>query len=387
LDVVFWLFVACVAYAYVGYPLLLVAASLVVPARKAQGARPKDDRPSRVTLIVAAYNEAAVLQRRIQNLLALQFPSDRIDFLLGSDGSTDATAEIASSVPDPRLRVVSMSQRTGKTALLNTLVSMSSADILVFTDANSEFDPDALQHLVAPFADPTIGCVIGELVYLNRRQPVVRAGEGLYWRFENVIKQMESRFGGTLVATGAIYALRRSIWQHLPAGISDDSVTPLLALQAGYRVVVEPKARAFERAAEDLSEEFARKSRMVTRQLGAHQYVGYFLKPFRPMLAFRLASHKLMRWLVPFFLLGALSATLFLIDRPFYQAMLALACLGALTFFAGHVALKRSIPLPSAVRLWVYFCTVNAAATSGVIDFVRGRHRAVWAVSPSTRQS
>jgi cellulose synthase/poly-beta-1,6-N-acetylglucosamine synthase-like glycosyltransferase len=240
---------------------------------------------------------------------------------------------------------------------------------------------------VAPFADPTIGCVIGELVYVNHRQPVVRAGEGLYWRLENVIKQMESRFGGTLVATGAIYALRRSIWQHLSAGISDDSVAPLLALQAGYRVVVEPKARAFERAAEDLSEEFARKSRMVTRQLGAHQYVGYFLKPFRPVLALRLASHKLMRWLVPFFLLGAFGAALLLIDRPFYQAALVLACLGAMTFVAGHMALKRSIPLPSAVRLWVYFCIVNAAAFAGVIDFVRGRHRAVWAVSPSTRES
>ena len=133
---------------------------------------------------------------------------------------------------------------------------------------------------MAPFADPTIGCVIGELVYLNRREPGVRAGEGLYWRFENAIKELESRFGGTLVATGAIYALRRSIWQPLPAGISDDSVTPLLALKAGYRVVVEPSARAFERAANDLSEEFGRKARMVTRQLGAHRYVGYFLKPF-----------------------------------------------------------------------------------------------------------
>ncbi len=225
---------------------------------------------------------------------------------------------------------------------------------------------------------------MAQLVYLNRREPGVRAGEGLYWRFENAIKEMESRFGGTLVATGAIYALRRSIWQPLPAGISDDSVTPLLALKAGYRVVVEPNARAFERAANDLSEEFGRKARMVTRQLGAHRHVGYFLKPFRPMLAFRLASHKLMRWLVPFFLLGALVTNLFLLAQPFYQATLALAGLGAIAFLAGKAALKRSVPLPAPLRLWVYFCTVNAAAFTGVIDFLRGRHRAMWAVSPST---
>jgi cellulose synthase/poly-beta-1,6-N-acetylglucosamine synthase-like glycosyltransferase len=384
-DVLFWLFMACVAYAYAGYPLLLVAASLVLPARKPSLEFRPSERPLRVTLVVPAYNEAAVLNRRIENLRVLRFPADRIEFLLGSDGSTDGTAAVAASVPDPRFRVVNISQRAGKTALLNTMVALSTADLLVFTDANSEFDEDALQHLVAPFADPTIGCVIGELVYLNRREAGVRAGEGLYWRFENAIKEMESRFGGTLVATGAIYALRRSIWQHLPAGISDDSVAPLLALKAGYRVVVEPKARAFERAANDLSEEFARKARMVTRQLGAHRYVGYFLKPLQPMLAFRLASHKLMRWLVPFFLTGAFVANLFLLAQPFYQATLAIAGLGAIAFFAGRAALKHSIPLPAVLRLWVYFCTVNSAACTGVIDFLRGRHRAVWAVSPSTR--
>ena len=385
MDVLFWLLIACVVYAYAGYPLLLVAASLVVRARRAPLQSHATDRPLRVTLVVPAHNEAPVLQNRIQNLRCLQFPADRIDFLIGSDGSTDGTAAIAASVPDPRFRVVNTSQRAGKTALLNTMVARSTSDLVVFTDANSEFALDAIQHLVAPFADPTIGCVIGQLVYLNRREPGVRAGEGLYWRFENAIKELESRFGGTLVATGAIYALRRSIWQPLPAGISDDSVTPLLALKAGYRVVVEPNARAFERAANDLSEEFGRKARMVTRQLGAHRYVGYFLKPFRPMLAFRLASHKLMRWLVPFFLLGALVTNLFLLAQPFYQATLALAGLGGIAFLVGNAALKRSVPLPAPLRLWVYFCTVNAAAFTGVIDFLRGRHRAIWAVSPSTR--
>ena len=339
----------------------------------------------RVTLVVPAYNEAPVLESRIRNLRSLTYPPDRIEFLLGSDGSTDATATIISAVSDPRVRPVNMSQRAGKTALLNSMVALSSADVLVFTDANSEFAPDAIDHLVAPFADPSIGCVIGELVYLNRRAPGVRAGEGLYWRFENVVKEMESRFGGTLVATGAIYALRRSIWEHLPAGISDDSVTPLLALKAGYRVVVEPRARAFERAADNLTEEFGRKARMVTRQLGAHRHVGYFLKPFRPVLAFRLASHKLMRWLVPFYLIGALVANRFLLDRPFYQMTLALAVLGVVAFLAGRHALRRSVPIPALLRVWVYFCTVNAAAFAGVMDFVRGRDRAIWAVSPSTR--
>jgi biofilm PGA synthesis N-glycosyltransferase PgaC len=382
---IFWTCVACVGYAYVGYPLLLLAVSAVLPRRRQASARDTAaERPS-VTMLVPAYNEAGVLESRISNLRSLTYPSDRLQFFIGSDGSTDGTAAIASSIGDPRFRFVNMSQRAGKTALLNTMVGLSDTDVLVFTDANSEFDVDAIQHLVRPFADPEIGCVIGELVYVNRREPVVRAGEGLYWRFENRIKELESEFGGTLVATGAIYALRRSIWEHLPAGISDDSVTPLLALKSGYRVVVEPRARAFERAASDLSEEFGRKARMVTRQLGAHRYVGYFLKPFRPMLAFRLASHKLMRWLVPFFLAAAFVSNLFLLDRPFYQATFALAIAGVVLLALGQAALKRSLPVPTVVRLWVYFWTVNAAAFTGVIDFVRGRSRAVWAVSPSTR--
>jgi cellulose synthase/poly-beta-1,6-N-acetylglucosamine synthase-like glycosyltransferase len=337
-----------------------------------------------VSIVVPSYNEAAVLGARLENLLGLQYAPDRLEIIVGSDGSTDRTEAVAAAVRDSRVRVVSKPRRGGKTPLLNALVAQSSAEIVVFTDANSEFAPDALERLIAPFRDPAIGCVTGELVYLNRSEPGVREGEGLYWRLENTIKEMEGRFGGTLVATGAIYALRRCIWEPLPAGISDDSVTPLLALARGYRVVVEKRARAYERAAK-LSEEYHRKSRMVTRQLGAHRRVGYFLKPFRPVLAFRLASHKLMRWLVPFYLAGAFIANLFLLDRPFYQMTFALAGIGAAFFLVGYVAARRAVPLPAPLRLWMYFCTVNAAAFVGVLDFVRGRHRAVWTVSPSTR--
>jgi cellulose synthase/poly-beta-1,6-N-acetylglucosamine synthase-like glycosyltransferase len=337
-----------------------------------------------VVVVVASYNEATVLGRRLQNLLGLRYPADRVEFLVGSDGSTDRTAAVASAVPDPRVRVVDLASRGGKTPLLNKLVAQSTADIIVFTDANSEFEPDALEHLVRPFADPRIGCVTGELVYLNRRDPAVRAGEGLYWRLENFIKERESAFGGTLVATGAIYALRRVIWEPLPAGISDDSVTPLLALSRGFRVIVEPRARAYERAAR-LSEEYERKSRMVTRQLGAHRRVGYFLRPFRPVLAFRLASHKLLRWLVPFFLMAAVGANLFLLDRALYQFTFGAAVAGGLFYLVGRLATQRGLTLPAPLRFWMYFCTMNAAAFSGVVDFVRGRHRTVWAVSPSTR--
>jgi cellulose synthase/poly-beta-1,6-N-acetylglucosamine synthase-like glycosyltransferase len=381
--VLFWLLLSCVVYAYVGYPLVLALLAPLFPKRPRSAAFARQALP-RVSIVVPSYNEAAVLGRRLENLLGLRYPADRLEIIVGSDGSTDRTEAVAAAVSDPRVRIVAAARRGGKTALLNKLVAHASSEIIVFTDANSEFAPDALERLVGRFADPAIGCVTGELIYLNRREPGVREGEGLYWRLENAIKELESRFGGTLVATGAIYALRRSIWEPLPPGISDDSVTPLLALARGYRVVVEREARAFELAA-TLAEEYHRKSRMVTRQLGAHRRVAYFLRPFRPVLAFRLASHKLMRWLVPFFLTGALLANLFLLDQPLYQLTLALAAAGALLFLGGRAAARLELPLPAPLRLWMYFCTINAAAFVGVLDFVRGRHRAVWAVSPSTR--
>lgn len=384
MDVLFWLCLSCVVYAYVGYPLVLVLLSPFFPKRRTSTVADAADAWPRVSIVVPSYNEAAVLGRRLGNLLALRYPADRLEILVGSDGSTDRTEAVAADVGDPRVRVVSVARRGGKTPLLNKLVAHATSDVIVFTDANSEFAPDALERLVAPFTDPRIGCVTGELVYVNANEPGVREGEGLYWRLENAIKEMESRFGGTLVATGAIYALRRSIWEPLPAGISDDSVTPLLALARGYRVIVEPRARAFEPAA-TLAEEYERKSRMVTRQLGAHRRVGYFLKPFRPLLAFRLASHKLMRWLVPYFLMAGVVANLFLLDRAFYQMTFACWLMGAALYFLGRVAVRRGVSLPGTLRLWMYFCTVNVAAFRGVLDFLRGRQRAVWAVSPSTR--
>jgi cellulose synthase/poly-beta-1,6-N-acetylglucosamine synthase-like glycosyltransferase len=379
------MFVGCIGYAYVGYPAALWLASLLWTRRK-RPTPPFDVRECpRVSIVVPSHNEAGALRARLDNLLALRYPEDRLDVIVGSDGSTDDTAAVAAAIADPRVRLVAVSRRGGKTALLNMLVHVSEADVIVFTDANSRFDPDALTYLVAPFADPAIGCVTGELVYTNRDEAAIKHGEGLYWRIEGLVKALEGQFGATLVATGAIYAMRRRLCSALPPGISDDSVNPLIALAAGQRVIVEPRARAYEPAAATLGEEFNRKVRMVTRQIGAHLHVRYFLRPLRPILAARLISHKLLRWLVPYFALGAASANLCLLDRPLYYATGMAAIVGAVVFAAGWLALRRSLAVPGIVRIWVYFCVVNAAAFVGVLDFLRGRRHVVWSISPSTR--
>jgi cellulose synthase/poly-beta-1,6-N-acetylglucosamine synthase-like glycosyltransferase len=387
MEALFWILLAGVVYAYAGYPSILWVLSF-------SGARPRPpvianvDPASlpQVSIMVPSYNEAGILRERLDNLLSLRYPADRFEVIVGSDGSTDSTMSVAQSRREARVRAVSSPSRDGKTALLNRMIALSSADIVVLTDVNSRFEEDTLRHLVTPFSNPKVGCVTGELVYVNREEPVVRAGEGLYWRMENTVKEMESRFGGTLVATGAVYAMRRSLCLSLPTGASDDAANPLLVLAAGYEVVVERRARAFERAATSLREEFNRKARMVTRQLGAHARVCCFMKPFRPVLAARLVSHKLLRWLVPFFLLGALAINLTLLDRRLYQVTLGVAALGAMLCAAGMIALSRGTVVPLPIRSWVYFCVVNAAALRGVADFLLGRQRAVWTVSASTRQ-
>jgi cellulose synthase/poly-beta-1,6-N-acetylglucosamine synthase-like glycosyltransferase len=380
----FWLLIGTVVYTYVGYPALLWLTA------RAGGRRPRislvDPAPlPRVSILLCVYNEAGWLARRLENLLALRYPRDLMEIVVGSDGSTDATASVVRSFEKEGVRLFEAGERRGKTSLLNDLIAIASGQVVVFTDANARFGEDALRHLVEPFASPRVGCVVGELVYVNRETDIVRAGEGLYWRFENAIKEMEGSFGKTVVATGAIYAMRRSLCRPLPAAVSDDSLNPLLVLAAGYEVIVEPRAQAFESAATSLREEFHRKARMVTRQLGAHRRVGFFLKPLRLGLAVRLVSHKLLRWLAPVLLLAALLVDLALLDGWVYRLTAAGGVAGLAAFAFGAVAIARGHRVPAALRLWVYFCLVNAAAMKGIADFLRGRQRAVWTASPSTR--
>jgi cellulose synthase/poly-beta-1,6-N-acetylglucosamine synthase-like glycosyltransferase len=338
-----------------------------------------------VSILLPAHNEVGWLRRRLENLLALRYPRDRLQIVVGSDASTDGTAEVARSFAEHGVRLLEVAERGGKTALLNQMVALSSGEVIVFTDANARFGEDALEYLVQPFAFPNVGCVVGELVYVNRELPAVRAGEGLYWRLESAIKGMESRFGGTVVATGAIYAMRRPLCRPLPSGVSDDALNPLLVLAAGYDVVVEPRAQAFENAATSLRDEFHRKARMVTRQLGAHSQVRFFLRPFRPGLSARLVSHKLLRWLAPVLLIGALLVNFALLDGWIHRATLAGALAGLVAFGLGAVAVKRNCAVPAPLRLWVYFCVVNAAALKGVADFLRGRQRVTWTIGTSAR--
>ncbi|MCU0231943.1 MAG: glycosyltransferase family 2 protein, partial [Acidobacteria bacterium] len=284
-------------YAYVGYPL---AARVLIPRVSAAAPDPRgagETALPTVSVLVAARNEAAVIGARLANLLAQDYPPDRFEVLVASDASDDGTDAIVTAVGDPRVKLWRQEPRAGKTAAINHLGTLARGEILVQTDADVTFAPGALRALAAAFVDPRVGVADGTVRFSNADSPEVAGGEGLYWRFENWTKEVESERGLLCVANGGIYALRRALWRPLPRTVAGDAAEPLLAAREGYRTVVAPGARAQVRAAATLAEEFQRKVRIIAQQVACARWIGLSKLPPRTLWAY--ASHKLLRYAVP----------------------------------------------------------------------------------------
>lgn len=373
-TVVFWAAWAAVLYAYLVFPLLLAAlARFRGPGRRADTTAdepPREGLP-KVAMIVAAHNEAAVLAAKLQNTWRIDYPHDRFEIVIGSDGSSDGSADILESCRDSRLRAFPFPQRRGKISVLNDLVARIDADIVVMSDANTMFAPDAVRQLVARFADPRVGCVSGELT-LEQEGGV--SGEGLYWKYEGWIKRNESRLGFLIGCNGGIYALRRHLYQPLPPStIVEDFVLTLRVLEQGHRVEFAPAARAVEPACATASAEMVRKVRIGA---GGWQALGLtrgMLHPRHGLRAFAFFGHKLLRWLVPLFLLAALGANVGLLDAPLYRSLLALQGAGMLLSLAAY---RR--PLPKFTRPVSYFYLMNYSLLCGFLRFVTHTQRVTW---------
>ena len=318
-----WLFVGLLFYVYVGYPLIAAVRARLWPTPIARALErrlhpatiPFPERRIRaldptVSIVVVAYNEAASIEARIENLLALDYPARRLEIVVGSDGSTDDTVERARRYERFGVRVHAFSRRSGKPAVLNLLVPHLSGEIVLFADARQRFEASTLRAIVADFADPAVGAVSGELM-LDASEGTAHAGQGaaLYWRYEKVIRSSESLADSTVGATGAIYAIRRALFVPIPDDtLLDDVLIPLRIVQQGYRVIFEPSARAFDRTSATASQEFARKARTIagTFQLFARER--WLLDPRRNRLWFATLSHKGLRLLLPVLHAGALAA-------------------------------------------------------------------------------
>jgi cellulose synthase/poly-beta-1,6-N-acetylglucosamine synthase-like glycosyltransferase len=331
-------------------------------------------------MIVAAYNEAANIGAKLQNVLELDYPADRFEVIIASDGSNDGTDEIVRQYADRGVKLLSL-PRQGKAAALNEAVAASTGDILVFSDANSLYAPESIRALARPFADPEVGGVAGNQVYLSDAETALSGdGEHSYWSFDRKLKQSQSQAGNVISATGAIYAIRRSLFQGVPVGVTDDFATSTSVIAQGYRLVFAPDAIAYEPAAESGSKEFKRKVRIITRGLRGVLLRRELLNPFEyGFYALQLFSHKVLRRLVVFPLLALFAVSPLLWTKGLIYR---LAALGQFAFYGcgllGYLLEKQKLGRLKVLSLPFFFCMVNAASFMAALNILRGRRIDFW---------
>jgi cellulose synthase/poly-beta-1,6-N-acetylglucosamine synthase-like glycosyltransferase len=377
-QLLFWVSLTLLVYIYLGYPATLALLGRL--RRRARVAAPDDQTLPSVCLVISAHNEEAVLRAKLENALALQYDG-RLSTVVASDGSTDTTDAIARDYHDHGVELSRWPNRRGKSAVLNDVLRERREDVIVFTDANALFERDAVTRLAERFRDASVGCVVGELKYA-RDGSTVGQGESLYWRYEAMVKVLESRLHSVLVANGSIFAVRRRLVRELFLDVANDFQIPFDVANQGAGVVYEPSALAVERSAELWEEEFGRKVRIVLRGITGFVRLNQRMRGLR---AWQFASHKLLRWSAGAILAVLLAASVALAPRsPWYAAFLVLqlACYAAA--LAGWVVRGRP-RVPRLLYVPFYFMMVNWAALVALVRFAAGHRQATWEKAASTR--
>ena len=369
---IFWLSAVLAVYVYAGYPLLLAVLRRV--AKRPVAKAPIE--PS-VSLLVAAYNEADVIEAKIRNALALDYPTELLEIAIACDGPTDATTAIAQRVAAEigggRVRVFAYPVNRGKLHALNDTVPQLSGDILAFSDASSMLAHDAMRALVANFADEDVGATSGVYRVLRGEEASLGKQEDFYWKYETYLKLAEADVGSILGCHGSLYAIRRSLYPYpKPGTINDDYVIPMRILSLGFRVAYEPGAVAYEEAHEMGG--FSRRVRIMTGNFEQLREMKALIRPLRLGPLFFFLSHKAGRLVVPLAMLAMLVSNAFLLDRPFFRVVFALQlAFYALVLLGALVALR-----PKILRLPYYFCMINAAAFLGMYHALRGGRSLAW---------
>ncbi len=379
LKIIFWLSIGLVAYAYFGYPLVLRMLSPVL------GFKPRRDESytPTVSLLILAYNEEKSIASRLENALELDYPRDKLEIIVVSNGSTDRTDEIVRSYADRGVKLLSYKE-PGKTRAQNLAVPHAKGRIVVFSDANTLYRKDAIKKLVRNFADSRVGLVCGRLSYFISDDNMVGKGEGLYWGYDGLLKVLESRLGACLVANGSIFAFRKKLYEPIDENLTEDFVLPIRILNKGYKNIFEPEAVALEKTAEKGREEFARKRRIITQGSRAFFSVLSELSLRRLLVIFEMVSHKLLRWLAGIPLAAALVSNVFLLQDKWYFALFVLQVAFYLCAVLGILLEKAGVKM-KVLFIPYYFCLVNAAALTGVVKMLFGAKAPTWQKAESTR--
>ncbi|OQW31025.1 MAG: hypothetical protein A4E19_20905 [Nitrospira sp. SG-bin1] len=368
LEIVLYGSIAMLVYTYLGYPLLLAmwARCGSIPVRKSKTT------PS-VTIVIAAWNEALRIKERVIDCLAQEYPVECLNVVVVSDGSTDGSVEMVKTISSSRVKLVVLENKMGKAVALNHGVMAADGEIIVFTDARQKFSPTAVRELVQNFTDPTVGAVTGELVLeesLDKRRRS-HAG-GLYWKVEKWIRKNEGAIDSVIGATGAIYAIRRSLYNSLPPGtILDDLLTPMQIAMRGLRVVFEARALAYDVVPSSYRAEFSRKVRTLAGNYQAISLCPDLLVPWRNRLFFQFMSHKVCRLVAPICMMTLLLANLWL-----WSGWLELLFAAQIAGY-GLALIGWRLRIMGIHDRWTSpvftFCMLNVAAVLGAIQFFRSR--------------
>ena len=383
-EFVFWLCLLAVAYTYFLYPLLLFVAYCV--AQIWRDWRFLSDRRERrthwlapeelpaVSMIMAAHNEQNRLPDKIANIREIDYPREKLEVIFVSDGSTDRTNEILRALPDENIRAILLPKREGKANALNHGVAQAQFDILIMCDAPTLLVPDAVRSLVRHFSDPRVGLACGTLELRGTEQ--TRQTEVFYWNYERMLRLMEGRLGATLHACGPIYALRRQCYFQLPADILiEDFAISLNARRLGYRVVDDPEARATDFTAVSVAGEFTRRVRLA---VGSFAALGSFLRfPWKGFSGLAFVSHKLLRWILPFLLVGLLLSNVALWGNPVYAAILIAQLFFYLWASVGFLLRHRRQRIRYAL-MGYFLLTIHLAFLVGFLRFLARRKEALW---------
>ena len=373
-EIIFWIAVVAIAYTYAGYPLLL----MLVSRFRAKPVQRRDFTPA-VSVIIAAYNEERDLAKKLENTLALDYPKSKLEIIVTSDCSTDRTDEIVRSFEPRGVRLHRQTERLGKTAAQNAAVEKATGEILLFSDATTHYRPDVLRLMSPSFADESVGCVTGNVIYAHDAGSSVSHGTRSYWNYEFLLKKHESAITSLIGVCGCMYAVRKSAYVPLYHEACSDFLVATTMVRQGLRAVYEPEAVCVEEPNAKGSKELAVRVRIITQTLADLWRNRDVLNPFRKgFYAVQLLSHKVMRYLVPLFLIALFITSAVLAFKNLFYAT---AFIAQVCFYLAAAASALMVRLGINSR-WLalpqYFVITNVACLIALIKLVRGERYVRW---------
>jgi cellulose synthase/poly-beta-1,6-N-acetylglucosamine synthase-like glycosyltransferase len=386
IQLIFWFSTGVLLYVYIGYPLLIILFTSLYWNRLKRSKYNNEESSFTmpiVSLVMPARNEEMKIRSKLENSLELDYPKDKFEIIVASDGSTDRTNEIVTEYADRGVKLVVLPGHSGKSAAQNAAVSQTKGDIIVFSDATGMYNRDAIKKLIRRFLDPRVGCVTGR-VFSQSEYFSQAPGTNFFRLYESFIRSKESILGNLSVATGSIFAIRRNIFEPLNTQLSDDFILPLKTIKKGYRVVQEPLAMSFDDV-NPLTNAFRRWRQIVSKDFRTLMSIKEIFNPFRfPLVAWGLLSHKLLRWTGAVFLFLCFISSVFLVKNTLFLSMLTLQIIFYGMAITGWI-FKGNGRTPKIIHVTTNFCISNIAALIGIIDHFRGKETGRW--EPSRNES